>query len=285
MNKQLDLFITLTANEASIKSNQDLMSRSWVDLSKNHKRKLIQHTAKDGSWVKIHANEDYGLATIADMDVLLFITSAIMDKVNNGESLTNELRFTGYEYFHFTNKSKSGRSDKRLQEALTRLHTTRIETNIRSEDKKEKYSSFYWISEWQKVVDNGRTVGYSVKLQNWMLESISTPKLILTLDDEYFQISSGLKKWLYLFCRKAVGLKSRTAWKESFRSIHEKSGMNSSLKSFTFTLRKIISKNDIPNYYLEENENNILSITRTRKTLHKSRASLDEQQYIEMGSI
>ena len=105
MNKQLDLFITLTASEASIKSNQDLMSRSWVDLSKNHKRKLIEHTAKDGSWVKIHSNEDYGLATIADMDVLLFITSAIMDKVNNGESLTNELRFTGYEYFHFTDKS------------------------------------------------------------------------------------------------------------------------------------------------------------------------------------
>ena len=285
MNKQLDLFITLTASEASIKSNQDLMSRSWVDLSKNHKRKLIQHTAKDGSWVKIHSNEDYGLATIADMDVLLFITSAIMDKVNNGESLTNELRFTGYEYFHFTDKSKSGRSDKRLQEALTRLHTTRIETNIRSEDKREKYSSFYWISEWQKVVDNGRTVGYSVKLPNWMLESISTPKLILTLDEEYFKISSGLKKWLYLFCRKAVGLKSRTAWKESFKSIHEKSGMNSSLKSFTFTLRKIISKNDIPNYYLEENENTILSITRTRKTLHKSRVSLDGQQYIEMGSI
>jgi len=127
------------------------MERSWFDLSKSRKRQLIEHTTKDGSWVKIHSDKEYGLATIYDMDILLFITSMLMDKKNKGQQLSRRITFTGYEYFYFTNKHRSGRADKQLQEALTRLHTTRIETSIRSEHKKNLYSSFYWISDGRRL--------------------------------------------------------------------------------------------------------------------------------------
>ena len=147
LSKQLDLFISLTADYAPTKSNSDLMERSWFDLSKSRKRQVIEHTTKDGSWVKIHSDKEYGLATIYDMDILLFITSLLMDRKNKGQELSRRITFTGYEYFYFTNKHRSGRADKQLQDALTRLHTTRIETSIRSEHKKNLYSSFYWISE------------------------------------------------------------------------------------------------------------------------------------------
>ena len=122
-SKQLDLFITLTAQHAKIKSNRDLMARCWVSLSKSSKRKLIEHQVKD-SWIKISSDREQGIATIYDMDVLMFITSLMMDRVNNGtlDYKQRKIRFSGYEYFYFTNKHKSGRADKELQAALERLH-------------------------------------------------------------------------------------------------------------------------------------------------------------------
>lgn len=267
-SKQLDLFINLTASHAKIKSNQDLMARCWVSLSKSSKRKIIEHQVKD-SWVRISSDKDQGIATIYDMDVLMFITSMLMDKVNKGtlDYKQRKIRFTGYEYFYFTNKHRSGRADKELQQSLERLHTTRIETSIRSEHKRNLYSSFYWLSEWQKLEENGRAVGYSVVLPDWMFESITKPKLVLTLDEEYFHIRGGLVKWLYLFCRKARSHNSRGAWRESFISIYNKSGMKSPYKTFKKKLREVIYKQDIPNYYLDESEEEILTINRTRKSL------------------
>ncbi len=271
LSKQYDLFVSLSADYAPTKSNRDLMERSWFDLSKSRKRQLIQHTTKDGSWVKIHSDKEYGLATIYDMDILLFITSMLMDKKNKGQQLSRRITFTGYEYFYFTNKHRSGRADKQLQEALTRLHTTRIETSIRSEDKRELYSSFYWISEWQKMEKDGRAVGYSIVLPDWIFDSITSPRHILTLDEEYFHIAGGLTRWLYLYCRKARSPKARGVWKESFQSIYTKSGMKSPTKVFRKKLREVISKQSIPNYYLEENEEEILTIHRTRKTLRQDK--------------
>jgi plasmid replication initiation protein len=275
-SKQLDLFLTLSPSVIPNKSNRELMERCWFDLSKQNKtRKTLEHTTNDGKCsVKIYNTMGYGLATIYDMDLLVFITSLLMDRRNKGVKITSrKITFTGYEYFYFTGKSRSGRSDIEFQESLERLHTTKVETTIRSENKRKGFSSFYWVSEWKKVEENKRVVGYSVVIPEWIYDGVTDPHYVLTLDDEYFHIKGGLTRFLYLLCRKArdkktVTSKGSKSWTESFESIYKKSGMVSPKRSFVYRLRKIISKQSVPNYYLEENENETLTISRTRGSYH-----------------
>jgi plasmid replication initiation protein len=272
--KQLDLFLSLSPSLIPNKSNKELMERCWFDLSKNKKRTFLSHQCddkKNSYSVKVQNNEGNGLATIYDMDLLVFITSLLMERTNKGiETKSREIIFSGYEYFYFTNKSISGKADKEFQESLERLHKTRIETSIHSSHKRTGYSSFYWISEWNKVEQNGRVIGYSVVIPEWLFLGATTKKRVLTLDDEYFHIRGGLTRFLYLLCRKARDQNSVSKpWTESFRTIHKKSGMISQLKHFNRKIRQIISNQSVPNYFLQELDNEILSITRTRKSYHQ----------------
>jgi plasmid replication initiation protein len=286
--KQLDLFIRLNANEASPKTGQDLMSHAWFDLSKRGNRKEIYHEVPiKGSggwknWIKITNKK--GVANIWDMDVITFLTSQLMDKVNRGEDIDDKILFTADQYFYFTNKNKSGRSALQLEASLERLHTTRVETSIRTEGQRENYGSFYWISEYYKSSDpiTKRTLGYAITLPSWLMETISSKRLVLTLDEEFFHIKAGLTKWLYLYCRKCVSPQATSPWIETFELIHKKSSMKSPLKGFTRMLRNIIARVDaIPGYFLEEIENKngqtALKIIRTRKTLRsKNKKELTE---------
>ena len=278
-SKQLDLFLSLTPSLIPNKSNKELMERCWFDLSKNKTRTSIVHTGRDEKRkidfsIKVENNEGNGLATIYDMDLLVFITSLLMEKVNKNEKITSrEIVFTGYEYFYFTNKVRSGRSDLEFQESLDRLHKTRITTTIKNEKTRKGFSTFYWISEWKKLEENGRVVGYSVVIPEWIFRGVTDKSRVLTLDDEYFHIRGGLNRFLYLLCRKARDQKSVTSngsksWSESFESIYKKSGMISSKKDFNRSIRKIISRQSIPNYYLEEKTTEVLTISRTRLSYH-----------------
>ena len=47
--------------------------------------------------------------------------------------------------------------------------------------------------------------------------------------------------------------------------------MKSPTKVFRKKLREVISKQSIPNYYLEENDDEILTIHRTRRTLRQDK--------------
>ena len=253
-NRQLDLFITLSASDVVTKHSRDLMERCWFNLSKNKRSKEIYHQTKNGDWCRVRGG-DYGIATIWDMNVLLFATSHIVDRINKGENVSPMIRFSGYEFQHFIGAKKhSGQLDKDLQKALERLHTTRIETNIRLPDNVRKYQSFYWINRVDKWVENGRVIGYAMELPKWYFDTIVNHKQILTIDDDYFNIRGGIEKFLYLWCRKSVGYR-KDYWKESFISLHKKSSSIGTLRAFTFSLRKIIKKQSIHNYYLKEKEN------------------------------
>lgn len=283
--KQLDLFTTLSAVDVSTKSNRDLMSMSWFDLSKSKRTKEIYHETKDGSYVRISPGGEKGIANVWDMDVILFFTSYLIDRINKGEDVTPRLRFSSYEYQQFTGRKLSGATDKQLMGALERLNKTTIETNIKIGEVRQQYS-FHWVSEWKKWSheETGRVIGYEVVLPMFLFKSIVAPKEVLTLDDEFFDVSGGLERFIYLYCRKSTSYKATKPWKESFKSLYKKSAMTSPIKNFNFLLRKIISKQSIPNYWLEE-ENSYLVINRTRKSLHKTKEHmLDSKDYSVIGT-
>ena len=250
-DRQLDFFIATASDALPIKSAQDLMARAWFSLSKDKRTSPLEHRIKN-NFVKITPHPDQGMATIWDYDVVLFIISHWMDEMNQGRKPPRGIVFTPYEYFRWRGIKANGRNYERLRASLERLHTTQVETNIR-QGRKATHHHFYWVQAWTEEIENDQVRGLLVEPPAWLHEAVvKHKKLTLTLDDDYFEITSGIERWLYLYVRKAAG--TNVGWKEKFRLIHEKSGSTGSFKKFTHTLRNIIEKQALPHYRLEEVE-------------------------------
>ena len=215
----LDLFVA-SATDLSAKQHRDLMERCWFSLSKRKCLQTIEHQVGDSS-VKIFSNE-YGIATIFDQDMMIFLISQLMRAVNNNEEHGRRWRFTGYEYYKFIGrKSIGGKSYKDIWACLQRLRGTTIATNMRLENK-EKAEEFSWLSSIKHYKENGKSRGCEVEIPDWIYDSVVNSKMVLTIDEDYFSIKGGLERWLYMFERKSTG-RQHSSWSENTKSIYNKS--------------------------------------------------------------
>lgn len=247
-SKQIDLFIA-TASDVSPKAHQDLMTRCWWSLAKQKRIAPIEHY-HDESWVKVSGDAEYGIATIYDFDIMIYAIAQLVHNLNNKMAVGRRFEFTAYDYYKFTGrKSKGGRGYKELWAALERLHHTYVKTNIR-QGQKHTHHSFVWLSDIKQNFDGKRHRGYEITLPEWLFDSVVNDNLILTLDDGYFDIKSGLEKWLYLYARKTSGY-SKTGWVESIENIYQKSGSKGTISEFRRQIRKILSKGEILGYNVE----------------------------------
>ena len=245
---QLDLFIA-TASDLSPKSHQDLMARNWFSLSTHKRTEPIEHSYND-DWVKITGNNKHGIATIFDNDVLIFIIAQYMNAINQGMQTGRRFQFTGYELFQFLGKNKTGGAGyKELWNSLQRLHYTHIETNIRLGNTNTQHA-FTWLSEIKQIREGNKHRGYELVIPEWIYESITNKKMVLTLDDDYFSIRGGLERWLYLFARKSSGWQTG-GWSESIESIYRKSASTGSLSEFRRKVKNIAAKNTMLGYSVE----------------------------------
>ena len=252
--EQLDLFIA-SATDISPKEQQDLMARSWFSLAKQKRIEPIEHSFGD-SWVKITGNPKYGLATIFDNDVLIFVIAQYMAHLNNRnitQAPGRRFQFTGYEFWKFVGKKRfSGKGYTDLWKSLERLHHTFVETNIRL-DTKRRHHSFNWLSEIKQLTDGDKHRGYEIVIPEWLYNSVVNEKMVLTLDDGYFDIKGGLERWLYLFARKTSGY-NPGGWSEGIYSIYQKSGSKSSFAEFSRSVRNILRKKSFLGYRVRELE-------------------------------
>ena len=245
---QLDLFVA-SATDVSTKEQRDLMSRNWFSLEKQKRTEPIFHEFGD-NWVRISGDEKFGLATIFDNDIILYVITQYMAALNNGappEKIGKRFQFTGYEYWKFIGKKKfSGKGYADLWKSLERLHHTFVETNIRL-DEGRRHHSFNWLSEIKQIADGTTHRGYEIVIPDWLFHSVVNKKMVLTLDDGYFDIRGGLERWLYMFARKSSGWQSG-GWAEGIHSIYKKSGSRGSFAEFSRAIKKIVEKGSILGY-------------------------------------
>lgn len=287
MTRQLDLWTSFAGDlsKPKIKSNRDFLERNWFVLGKKDVRTKIEHVWKDGH-VRI-ATAGKSLPTIFDNDILLYLISNIRARMDGGEAgLLRGHTFSVYDYLLFTDpdlrgkktrtnaetpriqKRTSGEHYVRTWEALNRLADTIIETNIRAGGM-TYVNKFSLVPSIKKIEKNGKTVGIHVEISDWLAQRISDDQNILTLFDEnYFQIKSGLARWLYLWARKSCGRQS--VWKERIDSVWTKSASAGTLKKFKQLLIPICKKGLLEEYNLQI-DGDFLLLTRTRTKLIRGR--------------
>jgi len=77
---------------------------------------------------------------------------------------------------------------------------------------------------------------------------------VLSIDPAYFELTSGIERWLYRVVRKHGG-KQKTGWSFTFRQLYEKSGSVARFSDFAIDIRRITERQSLPEYWLSVHRN------------------------------
>ncbi len=252
---QFEMFFTLPDfSDISLRDYQETMQRPFFSLSKRKRIKPIDYISPDKSvTVLVSPNPTYGMATIWDADIMIYLASHLNEMRERGvNDVSPAIRFQPGDLLKRISWGTSGRAYERLVNALDRLQATTIKTNIRAGNKSRE-TTFSWIDSYTHLVDEKtqRSLGMEITLSKWFFDGVMDKRNVLSISPLYFEITSGLGKWLYRASRKHAGGNGAEGFSIGFDTLHQKSGSESSYPVFKRKLLELAKANDLPDISLE----------------------------------
>ena len=251
INEQFDLFLPYLA-DLPLRDQREMMERPFFSLAKTKRMKAIDYTSPDGKlWVNVSSNPQFGMATIWDADILIYCASMLADMQRRGiNDIPRTLHIMPYDLLRAIGRPTTGRAYELLGQALDRLVSTTVKTNIRAENRRE--ATFSWLDGWTQLVDERteRSRGMTLELSNWFWEGVLMKGGVLAIDRAYFDITGGRERWLYRVARKHAGGAGEGGFAISMPTLFEKSGAEGPYRRFKFEIIKIAAKNALPGYQL-----------------------------------
>jgi plasmid replication initiation protein len=251
LDPQFDLFVPFVS-ELPLRDQRETMERPFFSLAKRKRLQPIRYVSPDGAvFVDVFPNQEFGMATIWDADILIWAASTLNAMKKKGANdLPRKLNFQAYDLLKTIGRDTGGREYKLLREALGRLQSTTIVTNIRPKGRK-KDSQFSWIEGWADLVDqNGTSLGMSLTVSEWFYEGILMDGGLLGIDPAYFTITGGRERWLYRVARKHAGGGSPDGFVISLPTLFDKSGAEGTYRRFKFEIQALIRSNNLPGFNL-----------------------------------
>lgn len=250
-NSQFELFLPYLA-DLPLRDQREMMERPFFSLAKSKRVKPIDYRSPDGKlWVHVSGNPDYGMATIWDADILIYCASMLADMARRGiNDVPRKLHLMPYDLLRAIGRQPTGRAYELLGQALDRLVSTTVKTNIRAENRRE--ATFSWLDGWTQLVDEKteRSRGMTIELSSWFYEGVMMTGGVLSIDRAYFDISGGRERWLYKVARKHAGGAGEGGFAISMPTLFEKSGAEGQYRRFKFEIAKIAERNALPGYAL-----------------------------------
>lgn len=264
--EQFEMFLPYVA-DLPLRDQREMMERPFFSLAKSKRVKPIEYGSPDGKlWVHVSANPDYGMATIWDADILIYCASVLADQARRGlNDIPRKLRLMPYDLLRAIGRPTTGRAYELLGQALDRLVSTTVKTNIRAENRRE--ATFSWLDGWAQLVDERteRSRGMTIELSNWFYEGVLMTGGVLSIDRAYFDITGGRERWLYKVARKHAGGAGEAGFAISMPTLFDKSGAEGQYRRFKFELLKIIERDCLPGYTLSVEEGRGEPVVRMRR--------------------
>ena len=252
---QFEMFFTLPDfSDISLRDYQETMQRPFFSLSKRKRIKPIDYVSPDRTvTVQVLPNAAYGMATIWDADIMIYLASHLNEMRERGTNdISPVIRLQPGDLLKRICWGTSGRAYERLVSALDRLQATTIKTNIRASNKSRE-TTFSWIDSYTHLVDERtqRSLGMEITLSKWFFDGVMDKRNVLSISPLYFEITSGLGKWLYRASRKHAGGNGAEGFTIGFETLHQKSGSESSYPVFKRKLMELARHNELPDISLE----------------------------------
>lgn len=235
----------------SPKDSTDMMQRPFFSLSKRKRLKPIEYNSPDGTvQIKVTSNAAYGMATIWDADILIWLISKIVARRNRlSNDLSPVVHTSISELLTGIGRGIGGANYKEIMAAIQRLRTTEVQTTIRAA-KGRKHAAFHYLGDFegQGPEDSTDLNTLSLRVSDWLLQGIEDGHYV-TIDKEYYRLTGGIERAVYRVARKHAGAQE-AGWTCRISQLHEKTGSEATLKDFAHKLRKIIKADELPRYTL-----------------------------------
>jgi plasmid replication initiation protein len=243
---QGDLFALDSPLLTEVRGERSLMAFPFFALSKGKWTKPLAYKTETVS-IEIVATSK-GVATIYDKEVLLYIASLMVAKLEAGVGVSQDFYFTAHDLFRVTGVNGSARSYSRLSDALERLQGTQIKTNIEAGGEGQA-GFFSWLSEahftyTRTKTGDKRLKAVKVRLCDWLYRAILRDRRVLDYAPTYFQLGP-IERRLYEVARSAC---EHGAVDVDLDELRLQLGYQSSLKHFRYELKRIADEDSIPGF-------------------------------------
>jgi plasmid replication initiation protein len=236
-----------------IRDQRDTMERPFFSLAKRPRMTPIEYNV-GATTVRVSPSE-HGIATIWDADILIWAATQITEALDRGAQASRTIQFHPHELLKGIRRQLGGDQYQKMLDAIRRLHTTTVETNIRPPAGRAKRASFHWIEAWTADESpDGKPLGMTITLADWLYEGIVEEGGILSIHEDYFILTGGIERWLYRVARKHAG-RQENGWQFTMRQLWGKSGSAARLSDFAIDVRKIVTANKLPEYTLSISRN------------------------------
>ena len=251
---QLDIFRACYA-DIPIRDQRETMERPFFSLAKKPRRTPIAYDV-NGTRVTVYPVKEFGIATIWDADVLIWIATQITELIDRGGEPSPTVQFHPYSLLKGVRRHVGGDQYRKLQEALRRLASTYVETNIRvPRGSRKKTVGFHWVEHWDSYEDaTGKPLHMSITIPAWLYEGIVQEGGVLSIHEDYFVLTGGIERWLYRVARKHAG-QQEGGWQFTMRQLYDKSGSAARFSDFALDVRKVVAANTLPEYTLDLSKN------------------------------
>jgi len=191
------------------------------------------------------------MATIWDLDVLIWAVSQINDAIETERGVSHTLQFRPYDILKTIGRQVGGDHYNALRATLDRLSGTHIKTNIRT-GKERDIHSFNLLEGWNQNMTSASTqdAGMIIIVPSWIFDGVAQHRDVLAISPRYFELSSGIARWLYRLARRHAG-KQPAGWRFTMKELHARSGSIQPLHQFARDVRHIVQGNSLPEYRLD----------------------------------
>ena len=249
-SEQIDLF-TESLISAPLRDDRATMEFPFFALQK--RPLLVPIVYQDGNVsIRISPGER-GVATIWDKDVLIYLSSLINGKIERGEEVSRTVRIAAYDMLRVTRRHTGKNGYQEIYDALFRLRSTTITTDIQSGGERET-RGFGWIDSFRILTKENKAGNrvmqrLEITLNDWTFRALVKDRRVLAINPAYFDLTGGLERRLYEIARKHVGRQSE--WKVSLLQLAKKCGtMQRNLRRFKFDLKELAELDRLPDYQM-----------------------------------
>lgn len=261
-SEQLTLF-QVTAFDPPLRDSRDVMEYPFLSIQKGRRKPIEFISADKRVQLHISAPEAFGIATIWDWDLVIYLVAHLNDALENGSAVEKWVQFAPYDALRYMGRGTGGKDYRELVQTIRRLSSTNIITNIRQDDTHGTEGRLQWITDYRipkryranqflTNLDEGEADAarpWAVEVSNWIFQSVLRRKEILAVHPDYFQLTGGLERWLYRLARKAVPDRAGNA-AINFRmeTLYKRSGSTRPMRNFAGDIRKIADRQGLPEY-------------------------------------
>jgi len=256
---QHDFFICDVA-DAVLKDLMPKMEHPFYALSKKPDTSIRRYEHGD-KWLEVTPSAK-GQATIYDKDILIYVVSQVIAKLNRGEQVSRRIRFNPRDLLIFVNRGTGGKDYDAFCEALERLMGTVIKTNITTASDgddvplgdEEDTGMFHLVESANVRRKNGavgRILWAEIEISEWIFNGIRRKK-VLTLHRDYFRLRKPIERRVYEIARKICG--HQESWPIGLEKLLARTGARTELKRFRHTIKELVRYDHLPDYSLSFDE-------------------------------